>query len=388
MERRVLIAPLVLLALVSASSGCDSVVELGSSTTSTTPSSSSSGTGGGGGGGGDGGAPTCTSRPSPNPAGCTGPACSVAFDIEVRCTEPDFAQGGVRVGLTGAETYVATSSSDLSRVFAASLTGAQALEGVELPAAPIDLAVAEDGTLLLVGDVTTFGSPGDYPGGLTALYGKPGALKPILIHDEPERFSPFVDIAIGPNSDPHVWFISNFLDGPPFYHYGEATIEAGAAVLHDAVVPGYTGWVHFAVGADGSSIGFEASEAPYQLRTSIDGVVRALGTPTSTSLDYAVAALPRPASAETVPYAVALLDQPGIRVAFPTGSVGSQEIAVAGTQLLAPQCSSGAFPIPPTGCPGPCHEAAVGVEASAFSVARLRATWPWSHTSSNTTTTS
>lgn len=276
------------------------------------------------------------------------------------------------MGLDAQKTYLATSSSGLGRVFDVSAASAELVPGIDLPAAPIDLAVAPDGTMLLVGDVTKFANPNDYPGGLLALFGKPSALTSVVIDDPMDRYSPFMDVALAPNGTPHVWYISKIVNGSPFYEYGEATIEGGQAVKAPASVPGQTGWVHFGVGTDGKPVAFEGSYMPYQLRASVDGVVRPLGNPTSSSsLDYVVAALPWPAAAETVPYAVALLDNPGIRVVFPTGATGSQEIPLGNTPSLAPMCPSGAFPVPPSGCPGPCHESAVGVEATAFSAARL-----------------
>lgn len=338
------------------------------STTTTTNTSSTSGTGGGGEGGGPAVLPPCTTTPASTtpllPEGGT-----LKLDAEIRCGEDDLGAAGVKLGLTEALTYVATSNGDHARLFDVRPAEARVVP-LDLAAAPIGLAVADDGKLVVVGDATEPGA--GYDGGLVALIGPPDALIRTPLHDNVDRYSPFVDVAVTPAGDVHAWYVSAFIETPPHNTYGETIIDlTGQVTRRDAPVPGETGWVRFGLTPDGRSVAFEVSPQPFQVRALLDGQTRALGSPTNDfSMDYQIASPPRPGAA-LVDYAVSILDTDGIRVAYPDGTT-SAEVPLPGTQAWTSTCATGiVFPIPPQGCTDTCREQAVGVEGRAHAVAML-----------------
>lgn len=274
---------------------------------------------------------------------------------------------GVRVSGDASATYLVAATWDLTSLLSVTPSGATVVSGFDLHGMPVDLHDDAQGRLLVVADET---SADGKEGGLRAQLGAPGSFTSYLIDDPLDRAAPFSDVSIAPDGTARVWFVQDILDGPPWRTYAVAVLGPnGTTSVTPQPIPADTEWVHFGVAVDGAPIAFGVNAAPQLLALEPQGE-RLLGAGSS----YRVARLPSDAGAETVPYAVALQDQSGIRVVVPAAGPGSVELPVPGTEPLVASCEGGTDPM---SCPGPCHETAIGVEPGAFAIARTAGDVAW-----------
>ncbi|HEY4121866.1 MAG TPA: hypothetical protein VGM56_28565 [Byssovorax sp.] len=346
------------------------------------PGAGGAGAQGGAGAGGDhagagGGAPaTCSSAPSATPLACEGASCTIAFDVEIRCTEPSFAAAGVRAAATPTDTFVATSTWDAARLFALDATGAvNEVDGFDLKASPIALDVSDDGRLLLAGDESRFVSADDYQGGLTALVGLPGALTRATVDRPGTRMAPFSDATVAPDGTPLVFFQSDGFSDPSTPGYTVATVAVDGSVTQSAApFPDGTSYVRFGVATDGARLAFGVGSYPdgQHVRVREAGLDADLGVIAAGSLavgDYLPLRAPLAAPSEAVRYAVLVQDAGGLRVVTPSAQ-SFAAFAVAGAASFAPSCAPGGYVDANGTCPPPCNEVGAGVEAYAYAAAR------------------
>ncbi len=351
--------------LVGIAAACGSPDE---ETTAGTGSSSSSSGGAGGTGGAGGFEPvTCAATPMDHAADCPEP-CPIAADVEVRCDDDEFAAPGIRVAPAPEGTWLVTSSGADRMLF--DVTAAGAIRDEALPASlirqPVGAALGPAGELHLMAD-STVGYGADYPGGLLHLARAGDAWQESLVFDT-AKYIPPIDIDAGSDGVVHLWFTSD----APSQQTHAVPDGAGGWTLEPAPSPAGSDWPRFTIGDDGRivALGFaEALPGNWQLRTLIDGQERALGAMffDNFPLHYVVTH----AASPTLPlpggpaFAAAIQHRDGLSVAWPTAA-SYDEVAIPESGLPVPVCE-GYYD---NGCPGPCHETAVGVEESALGIAR------------------
>ncbi len=329
-------------------------------------------------GGQDAGAPiSCTSTTVDHAASCPG-ACAIVDDVAVTCNG---IFGGVgRVAPAPDATWLATGwkgSGDTLEsepaVFRIAQGQARLEDGVPAPYAvyaPITLALSPDGEPCLAADVTLGPEIPD----ADAI----GAVE-FLTHDGSGWASSIItmpigmdviDMEVGTDGTPHVWMSGA---GPTVHATRD---EAGTWSIATAPTVAGGGDTRFTLALDGDPASFDIvfPQAPGdygdpgQLTVMTGGVETALGSPFSPTSPFTqpfsvTHAISPAAASSAAQLGAAYQGSDGIHVAWLEGQ-GSTDVSVAGTARPDLQCT-GPYD---GGCPGPCHETAVGVENNSFAL--------------------
>lgn len=326
------------------------------------------GHGGHGGHGGTGGTVEvqCTWATKTNNATCKAGACPITLDEELHCGDLEFGAPGLRVAPAPDATWLVTSSSNDRQVYR--LAGGSAERHDELPAelarTTIALALANDGTVHLASDNTQ--TP-DYEGGVVHASNVGGTFKTSKVFDNPNKFSPVVDMEMSSDGQPLVWVVT---DAPSAYSLFTPTQPEGWSMAA-APVPEAGAWNRFTRGSDGSlvSLAFKSlANGGSQLHALVNGADRSIGKP---SLDFStpdmvVAAAPGPKSPSDRIFTVALAYEDGIHVFGEAASGPAVEKVIPNVSAPVPTCT----PPDPSMCTGAtCHETSVGMEDRAFALA-------------------
>jgi hypothetical protein len=330
--------------------------------------------GGGGAGGSGGDAPVvCTSQVMHHPSACPAEPCAITEDVEIACDDWEYAAPGLRVGPAPDATWLMTTS-DRER-FAFRVAGGEATRGDDgLPETYarqiLSFALDSGGQPHLAVDVTGFDSAGHYPGGAEHAALADGAWSTSLVYDREDKGVPVIDLEIGPGDTPYVWIVS---DAPGAVVLA-TPVDEGQWSAEPAATPDTGGgWRRFTLTASGEPVAFDFEEivagSAWQLRTVIAGKEASLGavvddwSPGGYAVTHAIS--PATAAPAGPPLAVAVMHDDGLHVAWPV-ELGFTELVVDDSERLTPSCDASWD----NGCPGPCHDAASGLERDAYAIAR------------------
>ncbi|WP_438039870.1 hypothetical protein [Sorangium sp. So ce128] len=330
--------------------------------------------GGAGGQGGAGDAPaTCESRRGDHNDACPADApCAITLDVEVTCTDPTFAAGGVRAAPAAGATYLVTSSNDPTRLFELDDDGATQRD-FDVRSTTVSVALSPDGRAYAAVDETK-GSGDGYPGGVVFLPLAGSAAEKQRVFDRDDNYVPVLDVAVDSRGEPHIWIDT---DAPDSVAHATRT-SSGAWDVAPASRPSGSDYTRFALAPDDAPLAFGLVEALPGVRqlTVLDGTTeRSLGAPESASflLDYEPVPPPQPAGQATFPrFAAVVQHTDGLRLASANEDGGFDEVAIPGTETPTYRCQDG-VDIPPPGsasCPAECHMVASGLAWSAFAAAR------------------
>ncbi|MGK3999356.1 hypothetical protein [Sorangium sp. So ce1024] len=346
----------------------------------TTATSGTGGAGGAGGHGGAGGAPgTCDSRRGDHGDACpAGAPCAITLDVEVTCTDSDFAAGGVRAVPAAGATYLVTSSDAPTRLFELDGDGATQRDfDVLTDSDSVSVALSPDGTAYAAVNETEGGGDDDRGGRIVFLPLAGDATEKQLVFDRDDPYMPVLDVAVDSRGEPHIWINTNAPDSPVH----ATRTSSGAWNVAQASRPSGSAWPRFTLAPDGAPLSFgfvEVEELPgnWQLKV-LDGTTeRSLGAQfyASSPLDYEPVPPPQPAGQATSPRFAAVVRHPdGLRLASASDGDGFDEVAIPGTAPPTYDCEGDVAPAPAPpspDCPAECHRVASGLQWSAFAAAR------------------
>ena len=334
----------------------------------TSPQSGGSTTGpGGGGAGGEGEAlpVTCSWAKKTSDATCPAGECPIVLDEELSCDDNEFAAPGVRVAPAPDATWVATSSQNDRMVFRLADGKEERQEEVpkDFTRKVILLSLTTDGAVHLAADASEPDgqtSVVTYPGGLTHATFANGAWSSSVVVDPDDRGVPVIDMEIGSENRPHIWFVS---DGPDGLTMATPDGQGGWAVSPE------TRGDRFTLAGDGSVIGVGLepfASVAYKLHAVIGGVDKSFGSPLSDWSNFALATPPMPAAPSDLLFAVAIETLEGIRIMKASSALPETETLIAGTTAPVESCVT---PLDVPSCKDTCHNTGSGVEYGAFSIA-------------------
>jgi hypothetical protein len=320
----------------------------------------------------------CTSTSVDHAASCANGACAIVEDVDVTCNGI-FASAGIRVAPAPDVTWLATSWTgrqdtlgDQMALFR--IAQGQAVYDDSVPAvlaayAPIELALSPDGEPNVAATVTLrFGTQDAAGLGSDAFlsHGASGWAQPSFL-TVPDGET-MLGMDVGSDGVPHVW-MSGY--GPTYHH--ATRNPAGAWSIAPASLVGGGGFIQFTLTRDNEPAAFDFVAQtngypgyPWDLETLIGGTQTVLGgqlMPAATwfSVTHAIS----PSAGLSAPQLGAAFQvSDGVGVAWLTGS-GVQVASVPGTAPPVFGCTATYN----NGCPGPCHETAVGVENGSFALA-------------------
>lgn len=330
------------------------------------------GQGGADGQGGAGGGPaTCDSQRGDHGDACSADApCAITLDVEVTCTDFDFAAGGVRALPAPGATYLVTSSNAPTRLFELDGDGATQRD-FDVQSNSVSVALSPDGKAYAAVDETQ-GSGDGYPGGVVFLPLVGSATDKQMVFDRDDKYVPVLDVAVDSQGEPHIWILT---DAPESIAHATRT-SGGAWDVAPASRPVDSGWTRFALAPDDAPLAFgmvQARSDSWQLEV-LDGTTeRSIGAPVSASspLRYEPVPPPQPPGQAAIPRFAAVVQHPdGLRLESAGEDDGVDEVAIPGTATPTYSCQRGFGDPASEGCPADCHEVTSGLEWSAFSAAR------------------
>jgi hypothetical protein len=325
----------------------------------------------------------CTSTPVDHSAGCPGSSCPIVDDVAVTCNSLA-GVGALRVAPGPEVTWMATSTAGQVdgigtgqlQVFRIAQGRASREDGIPEPESmwyPIVLALSPDGEpSVAVAETLRFGTSQQVGLGADVFlsHGASGWTSSTITTPDANTL---LGMEIGTDGLPHAWMSG---PGPVYFH---ATRNgAGTWTMEPApLVPMGAGYTEFTLTADNQPAALDFVPAstsypgyPWQLTTLVGGVETALGSPLEPTgpfnEEYSVTYGIMPAAAPS--------SGPRLGAAYQ----GSDGIHVAWMQSPAPTTVGVPSSTPPAfdctsqydgGCPGPCHETAVGVENRWFALA-------------------